>query len=932
MKKLLLVGWDAADWKVINPLMEEGLMPNVKALIERGVMGNLATLYPMLSPMLWTSIATGKRPFNHGVHGFSEPDSATGGVRPITNLSRSTRAIWNIATLLGLKSNVIGWWPSHPAEPIDGVMISDFYHKAVAAHGEPWPMRPGTIHPARVQANLAELRVHPQDLDPGLVMLFLPKLAEMDQEKERRVTQLAKTIAECTTMTNAAEALMRFEPWTLTCVYLDAIDHFCHGFMNHNPPKVEWISQEEYDLFHEVVRSAYIYHDILLGRLLRQTDDDTFVMLVSDHGFHSDHLRPRNLPDEPAGPAEQHRHYGIFVVAGPGIKQDELVCGATLLDICPTVLACLGLPVGEDMDGRVLTDVFEETPEIEYLPSWDGVEGADGSHPKDLVLDPMDAQESLRQLVELGYIEAPPEDRQEAVDQCMRELRYNLARSYMDASWQIEAVPILEELHERWPAEFRFGILLINCYLALDRPDEADALIDVVVEHKKEDVIKAREELTEFQETNKEKLEKLREGDLDALTEEERQKLHKLRARVGWNPMALSYLRGVIATAQGNYDTALEHLNRAEATGKDDLRVLLKLGDVFLKMKRHADAKRILERAVELDPENALAWLGLARTLLDKRLSGSTAEALEAATHSVGLLYHNPMAHFVLGMARHRAGMVIEALKSLETAVEQNPNFPEAYRRMAYIYEKRLFVSEKAKQLRKEAVEAESRIRALRAEKAHPKTVPVPVESPPIPPNAAPRFPYDANNTVVVVSGLPRSGTSMMMQMLAAGGLEALTDHKREADLDNPRGYFEFEKAKAIAHDNAWLDEAPGKAVKIVANMLPSLKQGLQYKIVFMWREMEEILQSQATMLKRSGHKGEREFRALSDTFTKQLRRMTGWLASTEIVDVLYIDYADAVADPPATAASVNAFLGGRLDESAMVAAVSPDLYRQRKQ
>ena len=112
--KVLLIGWDAADWDVINPLMDRGEMPNLESLVNTGVMGNLSTLYPELSPMLWTSIATGKRAFKHGIHGFTEPDPLGNGVRPVTNLSRKTKALWNILCQNGKKCNVVGWWPSHP--------------------------------------------------------------------------------------------------------------------------------------------------------------------------------------------------------------------------------------------------------------------------------------------------------------------------------------------------------------------------------------------------------------------------------------------------------------------------------------------------------------------------------------------------------------------------------------------------------------------------------------------------------------------------------------------------------------------------------------------------------------------------------------------------------------------------------------------------
>jgi len=112
-RKVLVIGWDAADWKVINALIEQDKMPHTAALIERGVMGNLTTLQPVLSPMLWTSIATGKWPFKHGILGFSEPTPDGAGIQPVSQLSRKTKAVWNILNQEGYRCNVIGWWPSH---------------------------------------------------------------------------------------------------------------------------------------------------------------------------------------------------------------------------------------------------------------------------------------------------------------------------------------------------------------------------------------------------------------------------------------------------------------------------------------------------------------------------------------------------------------------------------------------------------------------------------------------------------------------------------------------------------------------------------------------------------------------------------------------------------------------------------------------------
>jgi len=168
-RKVLLVGWDAADWKLIQPLMDAGKMPALRHLVERGAAGQIATLHPPLSPMLWTSIATGKRPFQHGIHGFSEPMPDGSGVQPVSSLSRKSKALWNILNQSDLRSIVIGWWPSHPAEPIDGVMVSNHYPRAHRPQDEAWPLAANTIHPTELAGTLAALRIHPDQLTPDLI-------------------------------------------------------------------------------------------------------------------------------------------------------------------------------------------------------------------------------------------------------------------------------------------------------------------------------------------------------------------------------------------------------------------------------------------------------------------------------------------------------------------------------------------------------------------------------------------------------------------------------------------------------------------------------------------------------------------------------------------------------------------------------------------
>src|SRR5690606_5173913 len=141
------------DWKVIDQLIERGHMPTLAKMVKNGVRGNLSTLEPVLSPMLWTSIATGKYADKHGIHGFTEPDFEAGMVRPMSSLSRKSRAIWNILTQQGKKSNVFAWWPSNPAEPINGIMVSNLYQRANQPINKPWPMAAGTVYPEDLSAH-----------------------------------------------------------------------------------------------------------------------------------------------------------------------------------------------------------------------------------------------------------------------------------------------------------------------------------------------------------------------------------------------------------------------------------------------------------------------------------------------------------------------------------------------------------------------------------------------------------------------------------------------------------------------------------------------------------------------------------------------------------------------------------------------------------
>ncbi len=842
-RKVILLGWDAADWKIINPLLDSGQMPSLAKLVENGVIGKIATMDPPLSPMLWTSIATGKTADKHGILGFVEPDPNTGNVRPSTVTSRKVKAIWNILQQNNIKSHVLSWWPSHPAEPIDGVCVSDLFSKKFEAKSTDWPLAPNSVHPKELEDLFKDFRIHPDEITPAHIIPFVPNFEKIDQEKDQRLSGIAKMLASLSSVHNVATWVLENKEWDFVAIYLNELDHFCHTFMKFHPPQLNGLDDELYENYKVVINGIYLFYDMMLGRVMELADDDTTFIIVSDHGFHSDHLRLTGFPDDPAAPAMEHAPYGIVVVSGPGIKKDERVYGATLLDITPTILSLFEIPVAKDMDGRVLGEIFEETKTTEFIDSWEEIHGNSGQHPGELREDPWAAQQALQQLVELGYIEKPGEDQEKAAIRISRESRFYLARVFLSTGRIEKAIPILEELIKEDADIVRYGLRLAMAYQQTGKPKEARRVIDALRSKQK------------------------KKTDLPQL----------------------DYLEGSLLFSEGLPRKALEYLQRAEreVSHLPGLHVLV--GFVYLKTQNWNSAEQSFIRALELDPENARAHHGLAQACL--RLD-KVEEAIEEALTSVGLIYFQPAAHYHLGEALFRFGEFGRASEAFEVCLSMTPGNRRARFWLVKIYNEKLMLPEKAQ--------------------VH--------ES------------FIANNmqgTINVISGLPRSGTSMLMQMVKAGGLEIFTDEQRIPDENNPKGYYEDDRVKRLHIENKWLHEADGKAIKVVAPLLQFLPPGFKYNIVFVKREMQEVLLSQQKMMGKKND-GKTFPVVLAEAFTKQLEKAEIWIKAQPNARVLYIDYSSIIENPISASIEIAAFLGNDLDAEAMAEVVDGNLYRNK--
>lgn len=937
--RVLLIGWDAADWKVIQPLLDAGQMPHLARLIAGGLHGNITTLYPVLSPMLWTSIATGKRAYKHGLHGFSEPLPDGSGVRPITLLSRKTKAVWNILNQTGHRSLVVGWWPSHPAEPINGVMVSNHFPHAVGKLGEDLPLPKGAVQPAELSRSLGELRVHPMELSGEFIRMFVPEYEKVDQTQDHRLHSLGKIIAETMSVHAVGTELLATQPWDFAAIYYSSIDHFGHGFMRYHPPRLPPVPEKDFEIYQHVIANAYRYHDAMLGNLLGFADENTTVILMSDHGFHPDDQRPAYIPAEPAGPAVEHRHFGILCLNGPKLKANEKLYGASLLDICPTILTLFGLPPGKDMDGKVLLTAFQEPPRIAPIESWDHVPGDAGTHSSETCLDPVASAEAFKQLVELGYVAPPGPNVQQTVDECVRELKYNLARAYRDGNYCSEAAALAEELWARWPKEHRFGLLLLDCLAPLGHLARRRAAIEQLAARIAQYQVEAQAELERREQEKKDAPESAEALPDDRNRRAQFEERH-LRELCFPRPFLLDWLHVGQAMLENQPAEARRRLERMTEGDIPSEKFKHRVASTLAELGDFEAAQALLEASLAADTENPIVHGRLAHIHFKARRFD---QAIAAATESLSLLYFQPGVHALLGQALLETKQFDAAEQELKVAVAQSPRHLAAHELLGRLYRQHLHRPEeafahegKARSLRNE-LETRRRVNEVTPPQARTEVQLRPGENKTngdagddMPLSFDPAV--DHRQIITVVTGLPRSGTSLMMQLLAAAGREALTDAKRVPDEDNPLGYYEFEKSLKLAKDVSWIPEARGKVVKIVAQLLPFLPRNEHYHVVFMERDLREVIASQKAMLARQGRRGAQlAEQKLSDTYRTQLQRVIKQIARRPELRRLTINYGDLLANPAAGTERLARFLGEPFDGAAATSAVRPDLRRQKQ-
>jgi tetratricopeptide (TPR) repeat protein len=591
------------------------------------------------------------------------------------------------------------------------------------------------------------------------------------------------------------------------------------------------------------------------------------------------------MPRVPAEMTDWHRPQGVLIASGEGFCKDELVFGARLLDITPTVLHYFGLPVGQDMEGRVLDEIFIDKRPVDLIPTWEAPTGTPRTR---VPLGDKENRALLEQFVAIGYIDEIPEDNSEAIAETDRENDWNMARAYMSTQKYEQALPMLETCFHAQPFRSDYAQALANCQLQLNMLEEADATID------------------------------------------------QARGHFGRTENA-DLTKASIAIDREDFVTALGLLKGVEDKMPQEIQIQLFLARCYAALRRFDEGLTAVGRVLEADPDNAQAYLIKTRIELHQDRAD---DAVDSALAAIGLQYGDPMGHFLLGTSLLKLNQLREAEKALLNCLKLAPRFLIAMRMLARVYYRMgdfaryTRIENQRTEIATKMRESEDReLARLRLLAAQRKSVRDSIDR-------AKQAEIDRQEVeiaavepleILVVSGLPRSGTSLMMQMLKAGGIEPMTDGERTADDDNPEGYWEWEEIKQVPKNPQIIEQTAGKVVKVISALLTCLPRPHRYKIIYMVRPTYQVVDSQMVMLDRQGHKPRSEKRHLievQDAHSRQIRQV---LSQSERVDLLEVSYPDLVLDPQPVIEQLEKFLGSRFRASPAVSAcVKPKLFRNR--
>jgi predicted AlkP superfamily phosphohydrolase/phosphomutase/Flp pilus assembly protein TadD len=406
--RLVVLGLDALDWSLVDELVARGAMPNLARVIARGASAAEDVPAPLISPVVWTTIATGVPPEVHGVLDFLEPDPAGGPPRPISSRARKATALWEMAAAAGRSSAVIGWWATFPAvAPRGGAVFSDRLTEQLLGLQSDVP---GLADPPEAAARARRLAVRAADVTSEMLAPILHvtpgELAQAQEGKsgwDEPIGGLAKLWAATLTVERLTDSELE-RGTDVVLAYLEGTDTVGHLFAPFRSPAMPGVDPAlarrfagVSDRYHEVV-------DVWIGRVVASLEAGDTLVIVSDHGFAWGSDRPRVAAGTHTATAVLwHRPQGVFIAAGPAVRRNPVRQRIGVLDVAPAILTLAGLPVGVEMPGRVPAWLLAESaPEPSAPIRWAAL--APVRPPATVELPPEAREEELAKLRALGYL------------------------------------------------------------------------------------------------------------------------------------------------------------------------------------------------------------------------------------------------------------------------------------------------------------------------------------------------------------------------------------------------------------------------------------------------------------------------------------------------------------------------------------------------